>query len=187
MSNTKGYPKKLFVFERTELLQDRAEIEAFLKAHPKVAEMTYLAYVRQFQRYDPSFRGDVCTDEYALKDGDEFKFPTINRPLVYRDKEINPEDLAHEIKLEYHGLAVRIEDSRDSRFVSDKSGSIENTLSGTFNRALTEWTTDRNVSHWHWMKHYPHLSIATVSLPKFTDEIIAAGNVIGAQTTVYRE
>ncbi len=191
-SEYKNYPKKLFVFERTGLLRNKEEIEAFLKSHPNISEVTYLAYVEQFQRYDASFQGEQSHgDQYELRPGDDFKWTCVNEPLVRKKKGINADTLVNVIGLGDFSMATRIEDSYHGYFVDDKSGSIDNHLTGIFLRAATEYDHTYNPLPpglpWRWRINYPHVSIATINLPKFTQEIVETGRETGAEIYLYRE
>lgn len=197
MDAYRDYKKNLYILERTELLVGIAEVEAVLRHHLENGDISFLAHGVQFQRYDPSFRALAY---YALQEGDEITAIYTNKPLVQKVS-ANIEKLAAEIELEQYGVANRIRDLRSEvdgptgeiRTYADGKGSIENTLNELFYRTLTLWekTVERRYFElwaphiiWHWPTNYPHVSIATLSLPKFTEEIEAAGRNLGLETHI---
>lgn len=180
------YPIKLFVWEAPTLLKSTEEVEAFLKSRPNISEMTYLAYIEQFQQYAPGFKPEQANEKrYNLHPGDEFEYTYQNRPLVFKEKGLDPKTLAHVIDLEAFGLVTRIEDVVGAHCVADRSGKVDDKLYEIMRRAITEWAGQGDVE-WTWQKNYPHVSIASINLPKFTEQIVAAGKSVGSEVRVYR-
>ena len=120
MNGLEGYCKKLFVFERTDLLKDVREVQSFLKRHSHVSQMDYLAYVKQIQRYDETFR-ESFSNTHPLNLGNIFSMGYSNEELIRRTPEKSPEELRHVIDLSSYGLASCVEDVLDGVFVDDKA------------------------------------------------------------------
>ena len=105
-----------------------------------------------------------------------------NDPLLFRDQRVSPYELRNIRALSEHFSASHIRDERDGIRAFDQSGTIENRIGDMFNRALTEWKGDQMAG---WTVNYPYITIAAVCHPKFTQEVVRAGEAARARTKVY--
>ncbi len=229
------YPIYIHIFERTKLLHSAKKVKGFLREHPDIGNVTYLAFVEQLQTYGPKFETKP-DPEYELKQGQRFSFTYHNGELRHRllldgnhraiDKRglSEPESVEQEIESGWDGkklvesstieeeIAISrlygqgypiginncgLDKNGNSVFDEKGNGTVGNVIKGDLRHALLDlwddYVTYQKVDFrglpitLSWVKRYDHMSVATVSMPRFTKDLVAAAEDIGAKVQVYRE
>lgn len=168
----KEYPKKLFIFEMNEFLADVKEVQGYLKTHTNI-DKPFLAYAFQFNRYNSDKMGIGIGGE-GVNEGELFG-------MLYK----NDETFRGMGRKKRKYLASAIELYGPEKIFSIREEQLEKNIEKRY-REVIEAPRSLDSGRWTWIRYYPYMSIAVLSLPELIQEIEAAGVNIGAETKVYR-